>query len=94
MSFSFDARFAPPDHVLVREVEGELVLLNLETEQYFGMDKTSSRFWRVLSENPTIDGAYGSLLEEFEVDPQTLRTDLVSFIDDLSKRGLVEVELG
>ncbi len=94
MSLSFDARFAPPDHVLVREVEGELVLLNIETEEYFGMDRTSTRFWQVLSENPTIDRAFGSLLEEFEVDPQTLRSDLVSFIDDLLNRGLVEVRLG
>ena len=42
---SFADRAATPTHVLVRILDRESVLLNLETEQYFGLDETGTRMW-------------------------------------------------
>src|SRR5437762_10901062 len=36
-------RVVVPQHVLVRFMDGESVLLNLETERYFGLDETGTR---------------------------------------------------
>jgi len=38
-----------PQHVLVRFLDRESVLLNLETERYFGLDETGTRMWQVLT---------------------------------------------
>src|SRR2546426_10114013 len=55
---SFANRAATPTHVLVRILDRESVLLNLETEQYFGLDGTGTRMWQLVTGSPNIDAAY------------------------------------
>ncbi len=59
---SFTDRAATPSHVLVRYLDKESVLLNLETEQYFGLDETGTRMWQLLTASPCIDSAFQELL--------------------------------
>jgi hypothetical protein len=54
----FTDRAAVPAHVLVRILDRESVLLNLETEQYFGLDETSTRMWQLVTASPNIDAAF------------------------------------
>ena len=73
---SFMDRASAPSHVMVRFLDGEAVLQNLETEKYFGLDETGTRMWQLLTESPNIDAAYQGLLEEFDVEPELLRSNL------------------
>ncbi len=45
----FASRVAAPRHVLVRALDRESVLLNLETERYFGLDEVGTRMWQLLN---------------------------------------------
>lgn len=91
---SFTDRAKVPSHVLVRFLEGESVLLNLETERYFGLDGTGTRIWQVVTAAPDIDGAYRELLQEFDVEPDLLRTNLTDLLGRLLDNGLLEVRPG
>ena len=62
-SLPFDTIVRAPGHVLVRELEGESVLLNLDSEAYFGLDEVGTRMWAVLTTSPTIQAAYDELLK-------------------------------
>jgi hypothetical protein len=88
---SFVERAAAPAHVLVRFLEQESVLLNLETERYFGLDETGTRMWQVVTTSPSIDAAYQELLAEFDVEPELLRTNFVELLSRLVDNGLLEV---
>ncbi len=87
----FTGRAAAPAHVLVRIVDRESVLLNLETERYFGLDETGTRMWELISASPNIDAAYRQLLAEFDVEPELLRTNLTELLDRLVENGLIRV---
>ena len=41
-----------PAHVLIRHLEGESVLLNLDSERYFGLDATGTRMWQLATSQP------------------------------------------
>ncbi len=84
-------RITTPDGVLIREIGGESVLLNLNTESYFGLDEMGTRMWAVLTAATSIEAAYEILLDEFEVEAEELRADLSSFIRTLQEAGLVAV---
>ena len=84
---------AAPD-VLVKELRGEAVLLDLNTERYFGLDRIGTRAWSLLTTQPTIDEAYRALLAEYDVDPERLRRDLDGFVVRLRNHGLIEVDGG
>jgi hypothetical protein len=87
----FTDHVVTPTHVMVRLLDDESVFLNLETERYFGLDPTGTRMWQLLTGATDIEGAYQALLNEFEVEPETLRSDLVELLDKLVENNLVQV---
>lgn len=80
----------PPD-VLVSDVGGESVFLNLKTESYFGLDDVGTRMWKLLTENGTVESAYQALLTEYDIDEAQLSNDLDELVQKLVDNGLVEV---
>jgi hypothetical protein len=77
--------------VLVREIRGESVLLDLASESYFGLDEIGTEMWRALTSCTSIQAAVESLGQEYDVTPERLREDVVAFVEKLSHAGLVEV---
>jgi hypothetical protein len=88
---TFSDRAAAPAHVLVRLLDQESVLLNLETEQYFGLDETGTRMWQLVTTSPNIDAAYQELLAEYDVQPEMLRENLNELLGRLVAYGLLQV---
>jgi hypothetical protein len=85
----FNQRASIPKDVLIRDVAGESVILNLNTETYFGLDEVGTSMWHSLQQAGTIQEAYESLISKYEVDPATLRKDFQKLIEDLVKHGLL-----
>ena len=81
-----------PEHVLVRAVDGELVLLNLDNEQYYGLDAIGAAMWDALTTAATLPEAIQELLEAYEVDKETLTQDVEKLLQELNARGLVELD--
>jgi Coenzyme PQQ synthesis protein D (PqqD) len=88
---SFGNKAIVPSHVLIRRLDGESVLLNLESERYFGLDATGTRMLDLVTSMPNIDSAYEKLLEEFEVEPALLRDHLDALLKSLAENGLVSL---
>jgi hypothetical protein len=87
----FVNRVTVPGHVLIRHMDGESVLLNLETEKYFGLDAMGTRMWEQVTAAPNIDAAFALLLEEFDVEPGILREHLSELLSRLVENGLLTV---
>ena len=89
MTSLFDQRTIIPKDVMVRDVAGETVLLNLNTGTYFGLDEVGTRMWNVLQNVGSIQEGYDTLISEYDVEPETLRKDLQKLIEDLVGHGLL-----
>jgi hypothetical protein len=79
-----------PDYVKIRELDGEAVLLNLDSEKYFGLDEVGTSMIRALTSGRTVEEACASLLEQYDVDPDTLKSDLDRLIAKLLDKGLIQ----
>lgn len=89
----FEQRVQPSPATTIRDLpDGTAVVLNLDTERYFGLDAVASDMWSALSTSPSVGAAYRKLLEGYEVDPARLASDLASFVSELSSRGLVVLD--
>ena len=75
--------------VLYQEIDGEIVLLDLKSECYFGLDELGARFWQLIEQQNDFESAFESLLSEYDVEPERLRADLAALLDELLKVGLV-----
>ena len=89
MTISFTDRVAVPDGVLISQLQEESVILNLESERYFGLDDVGTRFLSVLTSSESIDAAYQTLSAEYDVDPYILRQDLLALVENLVDQGLL-----
>lgn len=89
---SFSERAIVPSNVLIRFLEHESVLLNVETERYFGLDAVGTRMWQVVTAAPSLDVALAQLNEEYDVLPETLRSDLTSLLQHLVENGLITLQ--
>lgn len=76
------------DKVLIQEIEGEAVLLNLSNEQYFGLNDVGTRFWNLLSEHGESEKVIEALKEEYMVDEDELENDLAVLVNKLVDQGL------
>ncbi|HEV8187295.1 MAG TPA: PqqD family protein [Pyrinomonadaceae bacterium] len=89
MTISFSDRVVVPDGVLISHLQEEAVILNLESERYFGLDDVGTRFLTVLTSSESIEAAYEALRQEYDVEPQALRADLRELVEKLVDQGLL-----
>ena len=89
MTISFSDRVTVPDGVLISNLQDESVLLNLDNERYYGLDDVGTRCLSVLTSSDSIEAAYERLRQEYDVDPNLLRNDLLALIENLIDQGLL-----
>lgn len=77
-----------PD-VLLQDLNGEAVLLNLANGQYYGLDENSYHMYNTLLTSGSVQVAFETLLREYEVEPAQLRADLDRFLLHLLENGLL-----
>ena len=92
MPMSFEQRLRVPADVLVSDLDGETVLLNLKTESYYGLDKIGTRMLTAVTAADSVEEAYNKLSREFDVERAQLRKDLADILDNLLDNGLLEVQ--
>jgi len=78
-----------PDDVLISNLQQESVILNLDSERYYGLDDVGTRFLSVLTNSESIEAAYEKLAGEYDVDNQALRQDLLALVEDLVNQGIL-----
>ena len=89
MTIAFTDRVVVPDGVLISHLQEESVILNLESERYFGLDDVGTRFLSVLTSSESIEAAHQQLAGEYDVDTEVLRQDLLALVEKLVDQGLL-----
>ncbi len=74
------------------DLDGELVLLDTRTGVYYGLNRIGAEVWRLLVQDRPVEAIIGHLLENYEVEAEQARRDVVRFIDGLVACGLVRFE--
>jgi hypothetical protein len=91
MPIANTAALSCPKEVLSRVLDGEAVLLHLGSGMYFGMNEVATRAWELITRGETYGALVTKLIEEFEVEEETLRADLERFVYALVEKKLVTV---
>ena len=82
-------KFKLSDEVMAQEINGETVLLDLASEQYFGLDVLGTRIWRLLEQGFPLNAIIEQLLPEFEVDREQFVSDVNRFVSEMLESGLI-----
>ena len=77
-----------PD-VVFRTLEGEVVLLNLQSGVYFGLNETGTTIWNFLNENGSLEATHSQMVKQYAVEPEVAKRDLLQLISSLLEKGLI-----
>ena len=81
--------YAVPDEVLTAHLEGEAVLLHMDTKNYFRLNATAAVLWKGLERGLGREALLDDLLAHFEVDRPTAAAELDRLLGELAERGLL-----
>ncbi len=80
-----------PD-VISQEVSGETVILDLNSEHYFGLDEVGTRIWQLIEEKGELQAVFDQMLAEYEVEEAQLLEDLGALVRQVADIGLVTLQ--
>ncbi|HVP90883.1 MAG TPA: PqqD family protein [Terriglobales bacterium] len=90
-----DAAYGPSEDVVVREVEGELIIVplvagvgDLEDELYT-LNETGRAVWRRLDGRRTVRSVVAELADEFEAPAEAIEADVLGLLAELERRRIV-----
>lgn len=74
------------------DVDGEAVILGLQSEEYFSLKDVGTRIWDMIQEPKTVKEILDLLLNEYDVEPEYCERDLLALLQELADEGLIEVK--
>ena len=79
-----------PD-VVSRTVAGEVLILDMASGTYHGLDPVGSRIWELIEERRTVGAILTAMVAEFDVDSNRARFDLHRLLGEMAGKGLVRL---
>ncbi len=82
------------EDVVWREFDGEVVMLDLASQHYFGLTGSGSEMWQLIAQHGSSDAVVDCLIARYDADPANLRADFEKLVDELAAKGMLRVSLG
>ncbi|QVL50335.1 MAG: HPr-rel-A system PqqD family peptide chaperone [Thiocapsa sp.] len=73
-----------------RDLDGELVVLDAATGYIHQMNPTGAVIWKLLDGGTSIESIETRLSDEFDLDAEEARRDVLGFVEQLRHAGLLE----
>jgi hypothetical protein len=82
-------RYTVPEDVLSAHLEGEAVLLNVDTKNYFRLNETAARVFQGLERGLEHEAIVDDLCAAFTVSREDAAAAVDGLLDELVERGLL-----
>jgi hypothetical protein len=91
MKYSSGTRVLVSKDTVSSHLADEIVILDLKSGVYHGLDGVGARIWETLGEATPIHEIRDTLLAEYDVSADRCEEDLASLIGTLQSHGLVQI---
>ncbi len=79
------------EELVTADMDEELVMMSLRNNNYYSLDAIGKAIWTRLQEPLVVSDLCQGLLTEFEVEPDRCLEDVLEFLNDLERAGLIHV---
>lgn len=88
--FAPDTVFRLRSDLVTEEIDGELLVLDLEGNHYFGLNATGRHIWQSVAKGHTLGQILEELADHFDVERAALERDTAHFLAQAQAQGLVQ----
>jgi Coenzyme PQQ synthesis protein D (PqqD) len=95
MKVNMNAAYAPSSEVVVREIEGELIIVPLAAgigdmeDELYTLNETGRVIWSRLDGSRTIEALVEELVDEYEAPSERIREDVIGLVQELLNRKMI-----
>lgn len=91
---AFETKFLKrkEDIFIMSPVGDEIVLMNIETGKYLGINRVGTEVWNLLEQPKTFNQLLEEILNEFEVTKQQAEDEVKIFLSQLDNYNLIEFQ--
>ncbi len=90
--FNNDTQFEVAKHIVITELDGESVLLNSLSGQYFGLNQVGNFALQSLKGDPSFTNICNAVCQKFNVDKETATIDLQELLSQLIDNDILSVK--
>lgn len=91
-SVSLESMFVRSKSTMFRDLDGEAVILDLDSGTYFGLNAVGTRIWQLIEQHGRLKAVLDELCREYDAEPDELERDLLELVARLSDARLVEAK--
>jgi hypothetical protein len=77
------------DSVIYQDLNDEVVVLNMASHQYHGLNDIGASIWKMLLDEREVAAVSDRLVAEYDVEPETAQRELSALVGQLLDRGLL-----
>ena len=88
---NLNSHVARSEEVLASEVDGEVVMININQGAYSGLNNVGSEIWRLLESPMKVSDICDKMEGRYNVDRQACEKDVLTFLNDLASDNIIRV---
>lgn len=89
MEIASESIYKAPDNYSWRDVNNELVVLNLQSGEYFTFNEVGRTIWLLINDSKSVEEITRSVTEQYATSEEKAGSDVRSFISNMLREGLL-----
>ena len=94
MSVAMDSLVQRSPDQIACDMGGEMVILDLKSGMYYGLDLLGARVWSLIEQPATVTSIRDAVMADYDVDAETCERDILTFLRNMETAGLVHISNG
>lgn len=87
---NLERRPRPTEQVVSQRADESAIVLDLRSGEYFSIEGIGAEIWALCAVDSTVESIIQALESEWAVPRDVLVTDVLEFLDELQRAGLIE----
>lgn len=77
------------EELAVTDLDGETVILDIETGKYFGLNEVGTQVFALTEESLPVSDVLDQLISMYDIPAEQLREDTMAFLHEMRTHGLI-----
>jgi hypothetical protein len=90
-TISLDTIVSPKKGLDSTDIDGEIVMMDIDKGKYYGFNSVGSRIWELVKNPIAVREINSALLKEFNVDTKTCEEAVFIFLNRLNDEELISI---
>ena len=83
------ARYKINPSFIIKKIQDDVVLLNVDTGDYFGLNNVGADFLNLIDGIKSVDDIIYEMFKEYDIDRKTIETDISELCDSLEENNII-----